>query len=181
MNRIKILTFTLFAGILLTSTSLGQHTHTKHSNNTKIEKTEEELPSGLSQVKQYKDNDMQMDCCKSDNKHNMDMDCCKSNEKNNMDMAMDCCKSGDKHTDMKDHNMDMDSSKSSKSSLVREGEIDLQEIDKNKDDKVFQDSMDWNVISDEPGECPICGMKLKEVTLEKAKENLIKHNFKVKE
>ncbi len=65
--------------------------------------------------------------------------------------------------------------------IVREGEIDLMAIDKNKDGKVFQDTMDWNVISDEPGECPLCGMKLKEVTLETAKKNLIENGFKVKE
>jgi hypothetical protein len=64
--------------------------------------------------------------------------------------------------------------------IVRKGEIDLAAIDKNGDKKVFQDPMDWNVISDEAGECPLCGMNLKEVTLDKAKENLLKHNFKVK-
>ncbi|MDH7605025.1 MAG: heavy metal-binding domain-containing protein [Melioribacter sp.] len=67
-----------------------------------------------------------------------------------------------------------------KSPLIREGEIDLNAIDENKDGKVFQDQMDWNVISDKPGECPLCGMNLKEVTLQQAKENLLKHNFKVK-
>ena len=66
-------------------------------------------------------------------------------------------------------------------SIVREGEIDLQSIDKNKDGKVFQDQMDWNVISDEPGECPLCGMTLKECTLQDAKANLVKHGFKVVE
>jgi Cu(I)/Ag(I) efflux system membrane fusion protein len=40
--------------------------------------------------------------------------------------------------------------------------------------------MDWNVISDEPGKCPICKMKLKQVTLKIAKENLKKNGFKVK-
>ncbi len=67
-----------------------------------------------------------------------------------------------------------------KGSIIHEGVIDLKSIDKNNDGKVFQDMMDWNVISDEPGECPLCGMELKEVTLEKAKENLIKHDHKVK-
>ena len=74
--------------------------------------------------------------------------------------------------------MKSDSNKTNK--LVRKGEIDLKAIDKNKDGKVYQDMMDWNVISDEPGKCPLCGMTLKEVTLNKAKENLIKHGFKVK-
>ena len=89
----------------------------------------------------------------------------------------ECCK----QADIKNHaNMNMDSNKTSKESLVREGEINLQAIDENNDGKVFQDMMDWNVISDEADECPLCGMNLKEVTLDKAKENLIKHNFKVK-
>lgn len=64
--------------------------------------------------------------------------------------------------------------------IVREGTIDLKAIDKNKDGKVFQDQMDWNVISDKAGKCPLCKMTLKEVTLKKAKENLIKNGFKVK-
>lgn len=64
--------------------------------------------------------------------------------------------------------------------IVREGVIDLKAIDENKDGKVFQDQMDWNVISDNPGKCPLCGMTLKEVTLEKAKENLINNGFEVK-
>jgi hypothetical protein len=66
------------------------------------------------------------------------------------------------------------------SSIVRSGTIDLIMIDKNKDGKVYQDQMCWNVISDKAGECPQCGMKLKEVSLEKAKENLLKNDYKVK-
>ncbi|MBA4407408.1 hypothetical protein C0389_09045 [bacterium] len=65
--------------------------------------------------------------------------------------------------------------------IIREEEpIDLKAIDKNKDGKVFQDMMDWNVISDKPAKCPLCKMVLKEVTLEEAKKNLEKHDFKVK-
>ena len=65
-------------------------------------------------------------------------------------------------------------------SVVREGVIDLKAIDANKDGKVFQDMMDYNVVSDAPGTCPLCGMKLQEVSLDKAKTNLIKNGFKVK-
>lgn len=65
-------------------------------------------------------------------------------------------------------------------SLVRTGVIDLNAIDENNDGKVFQDQMDWNVISDKPGKCPICGMKLKEVTIDEAKVDLEKHGFKFK-
>ncbi len=64
--------------------------------------------------------------------------------------------------------------------IVRKGVIDLKSIDKNKDGKVFQDQMDWNVISDTPGKCPLCKMTLKEVTIKEAKANLIKNRFKVK-
>jgi hypothetical protein len=65
------------------------------------------------------------------------------------------------------------------SSIIRDGTIDLVMIDVNKNGKVFQDPMDWNVISDESGKCPLCGMKLKEISLEKAKENCIKNSFNV--
>ncbi|MDF1612272.1 heavy metal-binding domain-containing protein [Stygiobacter electus] len=67
-----------------------------------------------------------------------------------------------------------------KSILIRERENDLEAIDENKDGKVYQDVIDWNVISDKPGNCPLCNMKLKEVSLENAKKNLVKNNFKVK-
>lgn len=66
------------------------------------------------------------------------------------------------------------------SPLIRTGVIDLKAIDKNKDGKMYQDFMDWNVISDEPGRCPICNMILQEVSLEEAKKNLIENGFKVK-
>ncbi|MCL5990656.1 MAG: hypothetical protein M1419_00955 [Bacteroidetes bacterium] len=68
-----------------------------------------------------------------------------------------------------------------KSELIREGEIDLKAIDVNEDGKVFQDQMHWNVISDSKGDCPICNMELKEVTLKMAKDNLIKNGFEVKQ
>ncbi|MBI3125067.1 MAG: hypothetical protein HYZ10_11755 [Ignavibacteriales bacterium] len=66
------------------------------------------------------------------------------------------------------------------STIVRKGIIDLQTIDMNKDGKVFQDQMDWNVISDKPGKCPLCKMTLQEVTLEVAKKNLLANGFKLK-
>jgi Heavy metal binding domain len=68
----------------------------------------------------------------------------------------------------------------SDTSIVRKGLIDLSAIDKNKDGKVYQDQMDWNVISDKPGKCPLCNMTLKEVTIKEAKKNLIDNGFKVK-
>lgn len=101
--------------------------------------------------------------------------CCSDHESNGkMTMAhMDADSTHKERHQMKTESM-------SENSIVREGEIDLAAIDENKDGKVYQDQMCWNVISDKPGECPQCGMILKEVTLEKAKENLLKHDFKVK-
>jgi transcription initiation factor IIE alpha subunit len=63
---------------------------------------------------------------------------------------------------------------------VHKGIINVEAIDKNKDGKVYQDQMDWNVISDKPGTCPLCKMTLEEVTVKKAKENLKNNGFKVK-
>jgi len=104
--------------------------------------------------------------------------------------AKGCCEGHGSKTTMTMAPVDMDSThntyhkmKSTETeevSIVREGEIDLVAIDINGDRMVYQDQMCWNVISDEPGECPQCGMILKEVTLEKAKENLHKHDYKVK-
>ena len=68
---------------------------------------------------------------------------------------------------------------SADSNIVRKGVINLKSIDKNGDEKVFQCPMDANVLSDEKGECPLCSMDIKEVTLEKAKEKLMKRGFKV--
>jgi Cu(I)/Ag(I) efflux system membrane fusion protein/cobalt-zinc-cadmium efflux system membrane fusion protein len=65
-------------------------------------------------------------------------------------------------------------------SIVHKGIIDVEAIDKNKDGKVFQDPMDWNVISDEEGRCPLCGMFLKEVTIDEAKMNLKMNGFEYK-
>ena len=98
-------------------------------------------------------------------------------------------KAGNMKMDMK--GMKMDSSMHSKmqmknkkemSSVIKayKGVIDLKSIDVNKDGKVYQCPMDFNVLSDKPGIDPKCGMKLKEVSLVQAKKNLIKHGFKVK-
>ena len=150
-QRAVIFMIALFAILFSSSLVFAQHSHKGHSVDNQTTKTPEELPTGLSDMK-------------SQDHHHMDMDSSKQNQNMN---------------DMNDHNMKMESS-NAKDSIIRKGEIDLKAIDKNKDGKVYQDQMDWNVISDKPGDCPKCNMKLKEVTLEKAKENLIKHNFKVK-
>ncbi|MCX6173882.1 MAG: YHS domain-containing protein [Ignavibacteriales bacterium] len=82
------------------------------------------------------------------------------------------------HMQMKDMKTEK---QSTDSSIVRKGIIDLKSIDKNNDGKVYQCPMEANVLSDEKGECPLCGMDIKEVTIEKAKEKLLKRGFKVSE
>ena len=120
----------------------------------------------LAQEKPDTDKKEKKDCAKG---------CCSDHESNGkMTMAqMDADSTYKEHHQMKTESM-------SENSIVREGEINLTAIDANKNGKVYQDQMCWNVISDEPGECPQCGMILKEVSLEKAKENLIKNDYKVK-
>lgn len=65
-------------------------------------------------------------------------------------------------------------------SIVRKGIIDVAAIDKNKDGKVYECPMDWDVISDHSGNCPLCGMNLKEYTLTETEANLDKYDFKHK-
>jgi Cu(I)/Ag(I) efflux system membrane fusion protein len=66
------------------------------------------------------------------------------------------------------------------SSIVHKGVIDVESIDKNKDEKLFECPMDWNVISDEAGRCPLCNMYLKEFTIDEIKSNLDKYGFEYK-
>lgn len=73
-----------------------------------------------------------------------------------------------------------DEKQSSESSIVRKGAIDLKSIDKNNDGKVYQCPMEVNVLSDSKGECPECGMDLREVSIADAKTKLLKRGFEVK-
>ncbi|MDT3697501.1 MAG: efflux RND transporter periplasmic adaptor subunit [Ignavibacterium sp.] len=66
------------------------------------------------------------------------------------------------------------------SSIVHQGIIDVESIDQNKDGKLWECPMDWNVISDESGRCPLCNMKLKEYSIEEIKVNLDKYGYKFK-
>jgi hypothetical protein len=65
-------------------------------------------------------------------------------------------------------------------SLVREGIINVESIDINKDGKLFECPMDWNVLSDEDGRCPLCNMYLKEYTIKQIKANLDKYGYEYK-
>ncbi|GAB4298234.1 MAG: hypothetical protein Kow0098_23350 [Ignavibacteriaceae bacterium] len=127
---------------------------------------------------------------KTDNKEKKEhtKGCCSGHESHgNMSMtSMNTDSTKVKQHEMKsDHKMhgmhkEMKSESMSDDSIIREGLIDLVAIDANGDGMVYQDQMCWNVISDEAGECPQCGMILKEVSLEKAKENLQKNDYQVK-
>jgi predicted small secreted protein len=64
---------------------------------------------------------------------------------------------------------------------IRTEPVDVKAVDANKDGYVYQDPMDWNVISDEEGKCPKCGMTLKKVTIEEAIKNLKDHGISIKE
>ncbi len=97
---------------------------------------------------------------------------CSGNEHNNAEKAREEMKAP-----IQEHSTEM---KNSTSELIHEGEINVASIDKNKDGKVFECPMDWNVISDEKGDCPLCGMHLKEFTLEETVANLEKYGYKVK-
>lgn len=79
--------------------------------------------------------------------------------KHNM-KKMDCCK--------KDNSR---SAKCPESPEVKsETSNSVAHADKNQDGKVFIDGMCKDVIKDEPGNCPKCGMKLKEVTIKQAED-----------
>ena len=67
----------------------------------------------------------------------------------------------------------------SKAEWVRSEPIDVKALDVNGDGYVYQDPMDWNVIADQEGKCPKCGMTLKKVTVEQAEQNLKDNGFKV--
>ncbi|HUX60602.1 MAG TPA: heavy metal-binding domain-containing protein [Ignavibacteriaceae bacterium] len=96
-------------------------------------------------------------------------------------MKMDSCmKMGCKMKAECNKEMGKDSTVKGDKPFLYKGVIDLKSIDLNKDGKVYQCPMDFNVLSDKPGIDPKCGMELKEVTLKQAKNNLIMAGLKVK-
>ena len=80
--------------------------------------------------------------------------------------------------DQKHHGMEH---KNAQEHAIGKEEIDVEKMDLNSDNKLYQCPMDWEVISDEEGRCNVCEMKLKEYSVSDVKNNLVKHNFKVKE
>ena len=64
--------------------------------------------------------------------------------------------------------------------MVREGIIDVESLDANNDGSLYECPMDWNVLSDNSGDCPACGMELKEYSLDEVKANLDKFGYQYK-
>ena len=91
--------------------------------------------------------------------------------------AISCSDKKDEHTEMHNHDHEM---KSAESELVRTGEIDIVSIDVNEDGKIYECPMDWNVLDDKAGDCPVCGMKLMEYSIEDIQKNLTKYGYKYK-
>ena len=58
------------------------------------------------------------------------------------------------------------------SSIIRSNTVDVATLDLNKDGKVFQCPMHYEVISDKQEPCPLCKMDLDEVSVEQAAKNL---------
>jgi hypothetical protein len=84
---------------------------------------------------------------------------------------------GSESVGMDEGNMQMMSSEE----WVRSEPVDVRALDADNDGYVYQDPMDWNVIADQEGKCPECGMVLEKVTVEKAEQNLKDNGFKVEE
>ena len=80
------------------------------------------------------------------------------------------------HSDSMEEGAEMKSS----DEWVRAQPIDVKGLDMNGDGYVYQDPMDWNVISDEAGKCPKCGMFLVKVTIDDAIKNLKENGYTLK-
>ena len=91
-----------------------------------------------------------------------------------------CAGNDHDETQHENHNHEIKEKPSIKSELVREGTIDVEALDVNKDEMLYECPMDWNVLSDSDGDCPVCGMALKAFSLEDIKKNLDKYGYSYK-
>ena len=80
----------------------------------------------------------------------------------------------------KNHDHQMKASEEIEHELVREGSIDVESLDTNNDESLYECPMDWNVLSDNSGDCPVCGMDLKEYSIAEVKANLDKYGYTYK-
>jgi len=76
--------------------------------------------------------------------------------------------------------MEEDLQMKSNEEWVRTQPVDVTALDLNQDGYVYQDPMDWNVIADEEGKCPQCGMFLVKVTIDEAIKNLKDNGYTIK-
>jgi major membrane immunogen (membrane-anchored lipoprotein) len=76
------------------------------------------------------------------------------------------CGKSEKHDSMNDDGKQVESQ------MIRDYDVDVVTIDENGDGNVFQCPMDWEVLSDQAGSCPLCNMDLKEYSVAEAQKNL---------
>jgi len=82
------------------------------------------------------------------------------------------------HSDVKeDHSIHSFKEKNEmqENDIIHERDVKVSTLDKNKDGFVYQCPMDWEVISEVPGSCPVCKMDLEKFTIEEAQKNLIEY------
>jgi len=89
-------------------------------------------------------------------------DSSKDEHMENSDMHMENSEMNETHGNMVD------------STSIRNAGFKIVSADENKDGKVFQCPMHYNVISDENGDCPTCNMSLVEYSVDKAQMNFDK-------
>ncbi len=95
-------------------------------------------------------------------------------------IAAGCGNNEQKTEGTMNNNMNMNHQKTEAavdSSIIRRGNVDVANIDSNNDGNVYQCQMDYEVISDEAGSCPECGMDLEQVSVEKAQANYNNSNM----
>lgn len=81
---------------------------------------------------------------------------------------------------MNGHEHQMKDAEGMEHEMVRKGVIDVESLDANEDGKLYECPMDWNVLSDHDGDCPTCGMNLKEYSIADVKANLDKYGYEYK-
>lgn len=155
MKRIMIFTTILTAIFFLSLTQIAAQEKPAEMK----KKTAKSVDSLKAEVKKAKSHKCTDDC---DHSKNMDSTTIHSD-----------------HSKMMHHKMEKAESSQSEQ-MIHVGKIDVSNIDKNKDNFVFECPMDWNVISDKAGNCPTCGMKLKKYSVEETKKNLVKYGYDLK-
>ncbi|RPI70242.1 MAG: hypothetical protein EHM47_12435, partial [Ignavibacteriales bacterium] len=81
----------------------------------------------------------------------------------------------EKEEDHSKHTSEQMKEKEIGNNIVHKRDVKVSTLDKNKDGLVYQCPMDWEVISDEPGTCPLCRMDLEKLAVDKAQKNLVEY------